>query len=265
MSTRRRMLTCIMVVFAVLALTACGGAAGNSGQPRPRGAAATQPPSQPTSFPTSRPVTAPAGMYGLPTRAPAGGEATEEPTEEVVPTEEATEEEPGGSDGEPAVFEASGESATAIREAYAGARTLDAGREFQVSFTDQQLEDAVVARLEETDAAEFFQDMDITFTDEGQIEIAFVLTLGDSGIGVDVNIVMTVFVDENEEVMVDVESAEAGSAELPEAQLETLNQALADALTGQAADASEEVALTITDITIVAGMATVSGYVTPES
>jgi len=264
--TRRRVIWLgVLSVVAVIVLVACGGGAtggqagGGSGMESTLQAAQQ---GRPTTFPTNPPVTQPAGMFGLPTRPPeTTEEATAKPTEEATP--EPTEE--AAPAGEVMTFEASGDAAEAIQDAYAEARALEPEQSFEVTFTDAQLEAAVNARLADSGASEVIQDLSITFVPD-EIDAAFTATLGDTGISVDVTMSMAVSVDDNGDVQVEVLSAEAGQAQFPPEALDALNEALSNALVGAAAaDVSDEVDLTITDIVIGEGTATVSGTVTPQS
>lgn len=265
MTQRRVIWLGVLSVVAVIVLVACGGGAtsgqagGGSGMESTLQAAQQ---GRPTTFPTNPPVTQPAGMFGLPTRPPeTTEEATAEPTEEATP--EPTEE--AAPAGEVMTFEASGDAAEAIQDAYAEARTLEPEQSFEVTFTDAQLEAAVNARLADSGASEVIQDLSITFVPD-EIDAAFTATLGDTGISVDVTMSMAVSVDDNGDVQVEVLSAEAGQAQVPPEALDALNEALSNALVGAAAaDVSDEVDLTITDIVIGEGTATVSGTVTPQS
>jgi uncharacterized protein YpmS len=148
--------------------------------------------------------------------------------------------------------------------AYAQARALVPDQTFEVTFTDDQLTAAVNARLAESDSGQMIQDPVITFVPD-EIDLAFTAGLGASGLGFEVAMAMSAGVDENGDVQVEVLSAEAGGAELQSDQMDILNDVMTKALVGAAAaDVSDEVDLTITDIVIGEGTATVSGYVTPQ-
>lgn len=260
--TRRRVpwLGIISIVGAI-ALVACGGGAATPSGAGSNLEATAQAAQQtaPAALPTAPKLTPLAGAYGLPTRPPATEEVTGEPAEEATP--EPTEE---PSAGEAMTFEASGDAAEAIQEAYAQARALEPDQSFAVTFTDAQLEAAVNARLAESGASELIQDLSITFVPD-QIDVAFSLKLGETGVSIDVTMAMSVSVDDSGEVQVEVLSAEAGQAEIPPEALDTLNEALSNALIGASgADAADEVDLTITGIVIGEGIATVSGTVAPQ-
>jgi hypothetical protein len=259
--TRRRVLWLgILSIVGAIALVACGGGAAN--QPGADSSLETTlqavQQATPPPLPTAPKLTPLAGAYGLPTRSPATEEVTEEAVEEATaePTEEA-------SSGEAVPFEASGDAADAIQQAYAQARALEPDQSFEVTFTDAQLEAAVNARLAESGASELIQDLSIAFIPD-EIDVAFSVMLGETGILIDVTMALSVSVDDGGEVQVEVLSAEAGQAEIPPEILDTLNEALANALVGASGvDAADEVDLTITDIVIGEGIATVSGTVEP--
>jgi hypothetical protein len=242
------------IILTALALVACGQPAADTA-----GGQTQAPPAAEDTLP-------------VPTLTPLEPEATVDPmlgrlpvvnTPSVVdtPTPESTAG-GGAEDLEPVIYEALDGTGAALGEAWAQVYAQTPGQPFSLTISDAELEAAIWLALQSGGYGENLDEMDLTFED-GQVRLAFKITLPGIDRAVDASIVFSVSVDADGTLSVTVISAQAGAVELPAETAQVLTLALQMALDGSY-QSELEVDITFTEVVIDAGQITLSGYITPS-
>lgn len=258
-----------VIITLILALTACA----------PRGGV-----SSPPLKATKAPVDAPAENQPEEAASQAGEEAaptateteipeptatdvppTEIPPTDVPPTQEPTPEVPE----EPVIVKPDDASSGAVDEAWQRVYDLPPGYPFSMTLTEAQIEARINEAIALSGYGENIEDIDVSLQN-GQIGVYFAMgmTVGTREVKGSASVVFSVTVDSNGDLDVAVASAEVstavGSASVPPEMLAVFNQALEEAITGEAVAAQAGADVTFTEVVISGGAITISGYVSPD-